>query len=155
MMKGVPLESIECKDRHCCNLCFSVNVRGAEVTGVTHSASHLCQDINSEVRSRRLLLWNFSNRLSSVEVRWGEVVMVGGKGATGATGASSLSPGETPLSRPRRLSAPCGPQPAAKSAPASPAHRPSSPRASSDITQRMSSDAWVCPNDRQLALRAK
>ena len=81
---------------------------------------------------------------------------------------NTLSPGEQPLlARPRRLSAPCGPAgPAAASAPSSPAHRPS--RAASPCgfqrsevglngshSSRMSSDAWVCPNDRQLALRAK
>lgn len=76
---------------------------------------------------------------------------------------NTLSPGEFPVQRPRRLSAPCGPQ-QCTSAPSSPAHRPSvSPRATSPCGARsdagqagkMSSDAWVCPNDRQLALRAK
>ena len=75
---------------------------------------------------------------------------------------NTLSPGEIPVQRPRRLSAPCGPQ-QCSSAPSSPAHRPASPRATSpcgprsDVGQggKMSSDAWVCPNDRQLALRAK
>ena len=76
---------------------------------------------------------------------------------------NTLSPGEFPAQRPRRLSAPCGPQ-QCNSAPSSPAHRPpASSRATSpcgprsDVGQggKMSSDAWVCPNDRQLALRAK
>ena len=41
--------------------------------------------------------------------------------------------------------------------PTSPVHRASSPCAgpTKEPAVKMSSDAWVCPNDRQLALRAK
>ena len=91
------------------------------------------------------------------------------EGPSPSPSRNTLSPGELPLARPRRLSAPCGPQ-QLLSAPSSPAHRPpaASSRAASPCgfqrsevghngshSSRMSSDAWVCPNDRQLALRAK
>ncbi|XP_023323788.1 uncharacterized protein LOC111697885 [Eurytemora carolleeae] len=73
---------------------------------------------------------------------------VGQRQSPVGSGGSSLSPGD--FDSRRRLSAPCNT--INQISPTSPVHRASSPSLGRD---KMSSDAWVCPSDRQLALRAK